>query len=257
MAGIGGRSSPRAIEFVGDRYKTKVKFDRSSSYSLILKKRHFGEATSGGSALSRIPVLRGLYKLWSGSAYGKILIGAAILLTALSFIDDSAADDWLSRVPDSIYCAGTFAVCTLTVLYLFLSFKNHGAEHKAINACNACGTVTADNIRDASRVASRCGTNLLSIMAVVMLLLAVVPDISIYLKILLSLAISYEILGIKDGDKKPVLKYVYRVGYFVQRHIVTREPEDFRLRGAADAVNLLVRAENGQLRPEDCILIQK
>ena len=47
----------------------------------------------------------------------------------------------------------------------------------------------------------------------------------------------------KNGDKIPIIKYFFKIGYFLQKYIVTSEPTDIQLNAAVEAMKKLLTLE--------------
>lgn len=131
-------------------------------------------------------------------------------------------------------------------------FEYHGAEHKAIAAFEAGGSLTVQNARAYSRIHPRCGTSfLLTVIALSILLFSLIPGSwPIWAKGLSRLVLLPLIAGlgyefIKYSAKhcaNPVVKGLMQPGLWLQR-LTTREPSDDQIEVAIRALEEAVAME--------------
>ncbi|MEO7904092.1 MAG: DUF1385 domain-containing protein [Capsulimonas sp.] len=123
-------------------------------------------------------------------------------------------------------------------------FEYHGAEHKAINTLEAGQDLTLDNVRAASRIHPRCGTNFIFIvLTTAILVFVVIPRyrladgiglvlLSMLYKLLLLpvvAGISFEILKFAGSHRdKKWAQAMIAPGLWTQ-YITTRVPDDSQL----------------------------
>jgi uncharacterized protein YqhQ len=114
-------------------------------------------------------------------------------------------------------------------------FQYHGAEHKTVNAYEQNKKLTIKNVKNASRIHTRCGTTFIFIVLLMSIFVYIfIPkDLSIWAKLgyrilLLPLiaGFSYEI--IKAASKSmhnPIVRILISPGLALQR-ITTKEPDE-------------------------------
>jgi len=112
-------------------------------------------------------------------------------------------------------------------------YQYHGAEHKCINCIESGRSLNVKNVMKASRLHRRCGTSfLLIIMVITILLFFFIRVDTIWLRILLRLAlvpviagISYEILRFTGTHDNALVRILSVPGMLLQK-ITTREPDE-------------------------------
>jgi uncharacterized protein YqhQ len=132
----------------------------------------------------------------------------------------------------------------LPVLLLFFAAmkftpigRYHGAEHKAVAAYEEHGTVTLEGAQKSSRIHPRCGTNILSYIALAALL---DPLISWWGYAVVQFILISEAWFI-FGKTRPSIA----VGNFLQRYFTTTEPRRTELEVAVESLKSLLQAEEG------------
>jgi uncharacterized protein YqhQ len=131
-------------------------------------------------------------------------------------------------------------------------FQYHGAEHKAINAFEAEGTVNVEASMRASRIHPRCGTNfVLTVLLVKALIFTVVPWQEVwYLRlgsrlVLLPVvgSVSYEVIRLAGRYRhvKP-LQWLIAPGLMTQ-YLTTREPKQEMVEVAVASLRGVMEAE--------------
>lgn len=123
----------------------------------------------------------------------------------------------------------------------------HGSEHKTIAAYEAGLPLTVENVRRMSRFHPRCGTSFLFlVMLISILAFAVVGRYTLWINILLRLAllplvtgISYEIIKLAGTYDNVLTRVLSMPGLALQR-LTTAEPEDDMLEVAIVAMNAVI-----------------
>lgn len=123
------------------------------------------------------------------------------------------------------------------------TFKYHGAEHKCINCIEHGKKLNVTNVRNASRLHGRCGTNFLFIVAALTVVLFVFIRVdSAPLRLLFRIAlipviagVSYEILRIIGKYNNAFTRILSLPGKALQ-FITTKEPDDEMITVAITAV---------------------
>ena len=123
-------------------------------------------------------------------------------------------------------------------------FEYHGAEHKAINTLEAGQDLTLDNVRAASRIHPRCGTNFIFIvLTTAILVFSVIPRhavteglglalMSVLLRLLLLpvvAGISFEILKFAGSHRDTKWAQAMIAPGLWTQYITTRVPDDSQL----------------------------
>ncbi|HJV30512.1 MAG TPA: DUF1385 domain-containing protein [Gaiellaceae bacterium] len=193
-----------------------------------------------------------------------IAIGFAL---ALFKVTPALITRWLPIETDGLFVIveGLIRV-TIFVLYILVIsllpdlrrvFQYHGAEHKAINALEAGGELTPENVQRFSLIHPRCGTAfLLWVMVIAIFVFAFIGQPSwpwlIASRILLLPVIAglaYEVIRFagKHTDNR-LLMAMLAPGLWLQR-LTTREPTLDQLEVSIRALREVLRLE-GQERPE-------
>ena len=127
-------------------------------------------------------------------------------------------------------------------------FKFHAGEHMAITTYEADQKLTVKNIRQANRVHPRCGTNLLAIYYPIIIAydytLYRMTNLHYIVGAIIIFSIAYEIFRWQ-------LKPFVWLGSKLQRHVVTREPDDYHLTIASLGLEALVSLETTGQRPDN------
>ncbi len=143
------------------------------------------------------------------------------------------------------------------------TFMYHGAEHKCINCIEHGKKLTVDNVREASRLHGRCGTNFILIVAIITIIVFVFffNIESVPLKLLLRVAvipviagISYEVLWIIGRFNNLFTRILAAPGCALQL-ITTKEPDDEMILVAINAIDAVFDWKSFLLEkfPEDVL----
>ncbi|WP_408956323.1 DUF1385 domain-containing protein [Natroniella sp. ANB-PHB2] len=117
-------------------------------------------------------------------------------------------------------------------------FKFHGAEHKAVNYYQSD---SQGKLTDYSRLARRCGTNLVVFYMIIITLFDLFGiSFNVYLMSLVAIGIAYEIILIAP-------RVILFVPYLFQK-FTTIEPDSKHLKAAQKALEVLLKEENKQQR---------
>jgi uncharacterized protein YqhQ len=209
-----------------------------------------GEMPAPPRAVRRVPLLRGLVRLFSAlsplfrgagvARRGERLLLVGLLLTPLLliFLPQSAS------LPIGVGTAVVLLAWMLRGRTLFL----HGAEHRAIAAAEERRLVaTWDAVAKPSRFAPRCGTNFAALVVPVSLLfdrLWPLPA-TLYTPFavtLLSLALTMELWQIVQTSRARAARLFLLPGLALQR-LTTREPAQEETQLALTAVAAVLRRE--------------
>jgi uncharacterized protein YqhQ len=245
---INGQARKNGIDFFGAKYKVALTVKKDKSVSTTSKKQ--SKVTKLFTFLDTKLFLRTVSLLL------KIPLLAIILIVFAAFDIFSNNKNEVLNFSIMIFVFPVFTVCILRVLMLSLSrnrqgWKYHGAEHKTINAVERGVPLDIDSVKECPRVSNRCGTNLviLSISTYIIFQIAAsTHDVLNYYSVrhVLPILMAYELYKITNGDTKPILKYFYRVSFWLQDKFLTKEPEEYQLKVAITAIKELVDLENGE-----------
>lgn len=133
-------------------------------------------------------------------------------------------------------------------------FEYHGAEHKSIHCYEHNEELTVENIKKYSVLHPRCGTSFLFMVMIISIFVLSFfgwPDplrrilIRIIMFPIIS-GISYEvnrIIGKSDSKLSYLLSYP---GLMVQKHATVREPDDYQIQVAIEALKPVIPKDRGE-----------
>lgn len=201
--------------------------------------------------LAKIPYVRSLILLVEAIAGGlfraqkknKVFrIAMSVLLVGLMFeifyFNSHPVD--LPR----IYALGQLLPIPLFFIFMRLTklASYHGAEHKTISAYEKIGgRVNLDEVREASRVHNRCGTNL-SFPLMIVFGFAAWYGWGLMIQGILMLSV-LEIFTLVVKNPLHLLSKGYLMGGFALQRITTKEPDDGKLEVAKSALDMLLDLE--------------
>lgn len=136
------------------------------------------------------------------------------------------------------------------------TFMYHGAEHKTINCYEYGLPLTVENVRKQSTIHDRCGTTFMVIVMVISILVfsftGFIPNLNIFLELLIKLAllpvvagISYEILKFLAKFDNMFVKVVKAPGLLLQR-VTTKQPTDDMIEVAIASFNTVLEMDNDE-----------
>lgn len=266
---VSGASCNTGIRFVGDKYAVNFVFKNNSIKFYLYKKE--GEKTNKISEfLNKIPFIRGFIVLFGTNGF-LFFIFLLILLYSIYIsrvaqpISTNVASDVASNVSSSITIISSFFLIILLLFaWISIFFKilfhpkttcqYHGAEHKVIYTYEEGKELTLENCRNAPRENDNCGTMLVVLVIFVNILLERFLNcfhfnFLAYFSFLFSFSIAYELFRL--NRQTPIIKWLFKFGYWLQKVLFTREPTDSQLTQAIEAFQLLAKAENGQMQENE------
>ena len=217
----------------------------------------------------RVPVVRSLVSLVemvgmavflhsrNGLARGAMLLAWLGLYVAVDFVLGLAVATYIPSLLLGNVLLGVAGIALgLVVLRQGLGktvWRYHGAEHKAVNAYEHGADLTdIKAVAGYSRVHDRCGTNLV-VIAFVLLMLGYWPigglaggELfgAVYGVLIVAIAFEFfRLVSRKPGSR--VSKVVLAGGRALQRHVTTAEPEPQQLRLACAALERVLEFELG------------
>lgn len=136
------------------------------------------------------------------------------------------------------------------------TFMYHGAEHKTINCYEYGLPLTVENVRKQSTIHDRCGTTFMVIVMVISILVfsftGFIPNLNIFLELLIKLAllpvvagISYEILKFLARFDNMFVKVVKAPGLLLQK-VTTKQPTDDMIEVAIASFNTVLAMDNDE-----------
>lgn len=253
---VGGCASPDGITFYSNYYKTfvycKKPKDKLNFEYKVKVVEQLKPTETIDLALNKIPILRQIVTCLNN----KMLLSAMIFLIFMDIIDFWIKSNFKSEESQMvmglllIIILLSSIVCIIAMCIVLKSIKWHGAEHKAINTyCNG-KELTFENVKAASRVSKRCGTNLLIYLIVLNLSLKEIfyvvglPQLNSVI-FLLSISISIEIMDSKWLNQTIIYKTFEWIQDKIQYYITTKEPEDWQIKCAIVGIQSLIDNENG------------
>ena len=240
---IGGSSFNNGVNFMSDNYTARFVMQKDNSYKIVTEKRL--KITGFRKYVRKVPLVKGLFSLFSG---GRLIV----LILALCIFEDTLRHSKPLEIPDvqlygtiaaTIMSLAVFAYIIKKILYKVKdTWAYHGAEHKTIYAHEEGLELTLENVKGCPRIARRCGTNFIVFFILFFTAFAFLIDYS-SLILVFSYILAYELFDIKNGDKLPVIKLFFKLGYWCQQRIFTREPSDIQLLASIDAMNKLIEMQ--------------
>lgn len=255
MIRVGGSSYTNGIRFSATNYS--VNFESYPNSTKIFLRKNEGKKTSKVlNFMSNIPLVRGVVSLIRD---GKIML-FLLLLDFLSntIIANTESESSLSLI---VYGAGLILLGIIIWYVVTKMFKNlkstwqyHGAEHKVIFTNYKQKAITLKNCRNAARISDNCGTMFASLWIFVFIitnLIASLFGINMWysIRMVITEIVAYELFLLNRNV--PVVRWLFKLGYWFQEHVCTREPSDLQLNQAIEAFTLLEKAETGQIPDEE------
>ncbi|TDX52299.1 DUF1385 domain-containing protein [Orenia marismortui] len=247
---IGGRAYKNGVRLVGENYSVKAYYDNDQLKYIINRK--VANKNKFLVASKKIPIIRGMisfifallsfFKEASGNPrrYWPILLifSLDILLESYFILMPESSNDLLttlSQINSQFYIImGIIVAFLLRQTLLKDTFKFHGAEHKAVNYFEADYQTP---LIEQSRLANRCGTNLIVFYFIIINLFVFFGIyINVYLESLLAIGIAYEIISLAPDS-------ILSIAYLFQK-FTTIEPDKRHLKAAETALNILMSQED-------------
>mgnify|MGYP006281477317 CR=1 FL=1 len=250
---IGGRAYRNGLILFGENYSVKAYYqDGRLTYTVgknTLQDNKFI------NTVEKIPILRGIIKLLLSLYYffkeaaGNpkkfwpilTILGVDIALEFYFIFFPTSSTKVVNSIfflPPIFYWAALVGLVFLLRSTLLKEiFKFHGAEHKAVNYYQAD---LDGQINDHSRLARRCGTNLVVVFFILIMILEGFGfGFNFLLETLLLLGVAYELLMIIPDT-------ILQIPYLLQR-FTTIEPDEKHLKAAQTALEVLLAYENEEV----------
>ncbi|ADL12802.1 DUF1385 domain-containing protein [Acetohalobium arabaticum] len=246
---MGGRSYRNGIRLFGQKYSVKTYYEDGQL------KYEVGQNALANNKLflsaKKIPVLRGMVSILFSIFYflkEAIQKPTKFWPILLFIIFDISLEIYFQLFPNSIASVSflptpakipVYLVVVISIILLLRMtilqelFKFHGAEHKAINYYQSD---YQQNIASHSRLARRCGTNLVVFYLFIIFIFETLGlGFNIYLETLVAIGIAYEFILILPES-------ILNIPYLVQM-ITTIEPDSKHLKAAEKALDILISME--------------
>lgn len=253
MIRVGGNSYTNGIKFSATNYS--VNFESYANSTKIFLCKNEGEKTSKVlDFLSGIPLVRGIVCMMRNFKF-------LFLITLLNifFGNTNSKSEYGTSLLQLIllFCAFLIVfgyLITKLLKNMKSTWQYHGAEHKVIFTNYEEMPITLENCRKAPRIADDCGTMLVSILIIVFIIINIISmlfEVSILpgIKMLVAFVLSFEIFLLDRNV--PIICWIFKLGYWIQEHVCTSEPNDIQLTQAIEAFKLLERAETGKIPDEE------
>jgi Protein of unknown function (DUF1385) len=237
---LGGMARPNGVVIVSERFWAFAGVDGSLREGKMLQPPE---------VLHRLPLARGLVRL--AASLGPLFrrTGVARLRERVVLVAAIAAPAVLFFVPApwSTIAGIALVVGLLGSILRGRTLRLHGAEHRAITACEERRlTATWRGLASPSRFSPRCGTNFAALAVPVTLLADRTPlpvtFWSPFVVLVLALAVTMELWRVVQSSTDGVWRFLLLPGLALQR-LTTREP-------ALDDTQVALRAVAAVLRRE-------
>ena len=242
---IGGSAFNGGVHFLSDDFAAKFVMQKDGTPRISVEKRI--KTSKVKKFFKRIPLVKGLFSMLTGNRVLPLIVLLSVLSDVTKF-DTRIADTPIMLPVMIVSIAGPLLLLIYlirTTLYnVKETWRYHGAEHKTIYAYESGMDLTLDNVRGCPRVARRCGTNLV----VFMLLFCVASAFFIEydsVKLVGSFVLAYELFDLDNGERLPVIKLFFKLGYWCQEHMFTLEPTDAQIVASIDTIKMLVARQEG------------
>ena len=243
--GIGGSAFNGGVNFISDDYIARFVMGKDGSYEVFTEKRL--KITGIRKHVRKIPLIKGLFSMFSGNRWMAVIIAVSILNDLVSY-NDKIGSSAVSLPLLVVVCIVTILLLAYAIRHMFYRIKDtwryHGAEHKTIYAYDHNMELTLENVRKCPRVAKRCGTNLVVFIAFFYAALSFFMEYD-SAKLVLAYVLAYELFDLEKGDGLPVVKLFFKLGYWCQQHIFTLEPKDDQITASIEAMNKLIGLQKG------------
>jgi uncharacterized protein YqhQ len=245
IMGVGGSATNNGVMFVSDRHSAQFIMQKDGSYEINTAKR----IVKGGvrRVVEKIPLVKGIFSLFDSSYLISIIVGSMLCLDLFQISNRSIPHP----VTISLFIVMIFCMAYVVKKMLY-KIKNlwsfHGAEHKTILAYEDNAELSLENVRKYPRIAKRCGTNLVVFAIPLFLMLYHFIGYS-SIGFVLSYAIAYELFDLENGDKLPVLRIVFKLGYWFQHNLFTIEPTNAQLSASIETINRLIELDANDFCP--------
>jgi len=247
---VGGKAFNNGVEFFSENYSAKCIMDsHNSNYEISTDKRPSSKGAK--HIIGNIPILRGLY---SAFYRDKISALSLVFLIIIDFFSDKRLRKMnkhaspLIKLLYRVFVISSFIYVFKTRIYKIKStWAFHGAEHKTAYAYDNGMELTLENVRGCPRIAKRCGSNF-TVFLVAFYALSGLFTRYRSIKQLVSYSLAYELFDLEDGDRLPIIKMLFKVGYLCQQKLFTIEPTDVQIKASIDTLNQLIALENKEIR---------
>ncbi|MGM0379002.1 MAG: DUF1385 domain-containing protein [Bacillota bacterium] len=167
-----------------------------------------------------------------------------------------------SNINNSVVLSGLEGIVKIMIFISYLAvisnmkdikrvFQYHGAEHKSIYTYEAGEELTVENAKKQKRLHPRCGTNFITIVLIVSIIIfSFISWQSLITRVLLKVLLlplvagfSYEIIKLAGKSDNMFLKIISFPGMMMQK-ITTKEPDEKQLEVALEALKRSINYES-------------
>lgn len=255
---IWGRAFKNGIKLQSNNVKVIAKREEDGKISFVINKIESTKIKTKNKfeeIIYKIPIIRGFYDLVIKN--DMLFVGVIYLIGLLSEIILRLEPIKSSKVSSTNinatimgWVAIGLIICLLGILLFSIKkikkiLEFHGAEHKVINAHEEGKPNELYEIKKCSRVCYNCG----SIYAILLILSFVViaPLLLIFIKIfsltlLIIIGVAHELFT-NDKLYKLGVKYIFKLGGYLQKIMFTREPDDGQIEVGIACLNKLKEEE--------------
>ena len=253
---INGYARNDGVSFGNDKYSVHFSMEKNSSYKVNISKNLSEKVKTIGvfkRFLHKTPFIRGvMVQMEQSKGYTLMFLVLFIwdILKMFNLEEDLEKSDIFNLITICIVVVMSLYSVIFIFRKILINLKStlqfHGAEHKVINTYLEGLELNFQNVKKASRISRWCGTELMVFFFILFVLTFFLKYDSI--RFLIAFSIAFEIFNLKDEDKIPVLRVLFKLGYFCQEKIFTKEPLNEQLEASIESFKMLLEAEKEDIK---------
>ena len=260
MINVSGQSYNNGIKFIGEKYSVSFKYEQGKTIFSV-GQNVLKDTSSYQRILRKIPLVRGFINVICKNTWLLAIIIVDIIINIIPTGEGTTLSERATMLLGILSLCG-FITSAVLCLYLmsrtFVKMKStwmyHGAEYKVIETNYKNKEITIENCRHSPRVSDNCGTMLVSLMifvGIALNVLQILLGVQLWgsIELILMITISYELFRFKRDNI--ILKPAFKLGYWLQEHCFTKEPNDHQLAQAMLAFSILDGLETNELTLKD------
>ena len=260
MINVSGQSYNDGIKFIGEKYSVTFKEERGKT-TITVGENVLKDTNKVVRFIKKLPLVRGFFNIVCKNFLLLAILITDVIINLIPVEAETTLSERTTMLLD-ILSLVTFVImvgfCAYLISKMFMKMKTtwmyHGAEHKVIETNYQNKEITLENCRQAPRVSDNCGTMLVSLMIFVGIILNVLQMVfRIHLwgsiELILTITLAYELFRLKRTTF--ILKPAFKLGYFLQEKLFTKEPNDHQLAQAMLAFSILEGLETNELTLKD------
>ena len=260
MIRVSGQSYNNGIKFIGEKYSVNFR-DEHGKTTISVSQNVVTDTNKVMRFLGKLPIVRGFLNVICKNYFLLAIIIADVVMNLITIGEESTLSDkavMLLGILSLCTFITTVALCLYMMSRIFMKMKNtwmyHGAEHMVIETNYKDKEINLENCRNSPRVSDNCGTMLVSLMifvGIVLNVLQIILKVQFWssIELILMITIAYELFRMKRTNI--LLKPAFKLGYFLQEKLFTKEPNDHQLAQAMLTFSILEGLETGELTVED------